>query len=184
MPVMLSVFSAYYNSNTAVSKEGFRDCSFTTMAAAKKQALYWATGGDNKLIRFFFKLTSENMEVWFTAKWVRDLGRRTPKCVLVESYAPVIGYGELALRDETAKAKKNLAELQDWLKKLEKDKQETQALLEYEHHHIQACREALNDIRDQPAGRCSAGPSYPAEKRNHPEDFADGTTNWYGGRRF
>ena len=82
MPVMLSVFSAY-NSNTAVSKESFQDCPFTTLAAAKEQALYLATSGDNKLIRFFFKLTSENMEVWFTAKWVREFGRRATKCVLV-----------------------------------------------------------------------------------------------------
>ena len=183
MPVMLSVFSTY-DPNTGVSKVDFQDCSFTTLAAAKEHALYLATSGDSKRLRFFFQVTSEKMEVWFTAKWVRDLGRRTPKCVLVESYAPVIGYGELALRDETAKAKKNLAELQDWLKKLEKDKEEMLARLEYEHHHLRACREALNDIRDRPAGRCSAGPSYPAERRRDPEDFADGTTNWYGGRRF
>ena len=116
--------------------------------------MYYGSDGDNRYIKYFFYVSGENIEVWFTVNFVKPDRGRTLKPKLVEVYAPAIGYSEINKQHKIKDGKKRIKEWQTWLEKLKEDNKERIDTVRYENSGKAAREKVLEDNRNTPEG-CS-----------------------------
>ena len=147
--------------NTASAASHSSVCK--SVAEAKKWSLDWATGGDNHHSRFYFHVVGENIDVWFTVKFVWEIGKRKPVAKVVEVYAPEIGYDAKEKDHAIAQAKKKLDEMIAWRAKVEETNQQWKKILDCERRSQESGYVELAKIREQPVtsscrSSCGFGP--------------------------
>ena len=154
IPVKLSIYSGLDSKTAAEMSGSWSNMNFASIADAKKYCLYYGSVGDSRHIKYFFHVSGENIDVWFTVNFVKSDRGRTPKPKLVEVYAPVIGYYEINKQHKIKEAKKKIKEWQAWLERLEEDNKERIDIIRYENSGKAAREKVLEDIRNTPEG-CS-----------------------------
>jgi hypothetical protein len=156
-------FHTHYRRADGSASPASHSSACKSVAEAKKWSLDWATGGDNHHSRFYFHVVGENIDVWFTVKFVWEIGRRKPVAKVVEVYAPEIGYDAKEKDHAIAQAKKTLGEWTAWQAKVEETNQQWKKILDCERRSQESGYEELAKIREQPVvsscrSSCGFGP--------------------------
>lgn len=153
-PVKLSIYSGL-DSKTATAMSGsWSNMNFESIANAKKYCLYYGSNGDCRHVKYFFHVSGENIDVWFTVNFVKPDRGRTLKPKLVEVYAPVVGWSEFNKESKIKEAKKRIKEWQAWLERLKEDNKERIDMVRYENNRKAEREKVMEDIRNTPK-RCS-----------------------------